>query len=233
MGYEFDDRNLTNLFSRADQIGNAYQTFEERRVFQAEFAQAVNAIADEIDEEFIDIAPAIIHYRSRSLPEITPENLREKTLKELFRLADEIGGHHYHRLTRKDFREYRKFDHWRYIHGCRQGKTTFTSKAWVGKNSKRNCPVCGQLFTERGGKTIDHKLPRSQYPWFSINFNNFWVICGRCNSEKGEMHWYQYEHHIFVHASEHYENVRKARPKRLLKSLSDLTHDNGFPYRAQ
>ncbi len=51
--------------------------------------------------------------------------------------------------------------------------------------------------------------------------------------KKGEMHWYQYEHHIFVHASEHYENVRKARPKRLLKSLSDLTHDNGFPYRAQ
>ena len=74
-------------------------------------------------------------------------------------------------------------------------------------------------FTDRGGKTIDHKLPRAQYSWLSLEFKNLWVICDECNQEKGEMHWYEYEHYIFIHHPDRYEDIKFARPQHLLKSL--------------
>ena len=39
----------------------------------------------------------------------------EKTLKELFQLADKLGNRRYNRLTQQDFDDYRKFDYWRYV----------------------------------------------------------------------------------------------------------------------
>ncbi|MEH1968172.1 HNH endonuclease [Nostoc sp.] len=148
-------------------------------------------------------------------------NIEDKELKELFELADSIGNKRYHRLTHQDFETYRKFDYWRYINGDFECGTTQESKDWVRENSHWYCPICGSHYSDKGGKTIDHKLPRSQYPWLSMEFRNLWVICQVCNKEKGEMHWYKYEHYIFVHYPNLYLAVKMARPSQLLQSLKD------------
>ncbi|MFQ4145933.1 HNH endonuclease signature motif containing protein [Chlorogloeopsis sp. ULAP02] len=150
-----------------------------------------------------------------------PVNLEEKELKELFKLADKIGKKRYHKLTRQDFEDYRKFDNWRYINGDSECGTTQESKDWVRENSDWLCPICEERYSQRDGKTIDHKLPRSQYPWLSMEFKNLWVICQRCNKEKGEMHWYEYEHYMFIHHPKLYLNVSNVRPIQLLKSLKN------------
>lgn len=147
--------------------------------------------------------------------------LEEKELNELFKIADKIGSKRYHKLTHQDFENYRKFDYWRYVNGDYECGTTQDSKNWVRDNSDWLCPICGDKYSEKGGKTIDHKLPRSQYPWLSMEFNNLWVICQMCNQEKGEMHWYEYEHYIFVRYPDFYLGVKVARPSHLLKSLKD------------
>ncbi|MEP0978949.1 hypothetical protein NC980_00145 [Leptolyngbya sp. AS-A5] len=64
-------------------------------------------------------------------------------------------------------------------------------------------------------------MPRAQYPWLSMNFRNLWVICQLCNQEKSDMHWYEYEHYIFVHYPHLYTNVQAARPTTLLKTLKE------------
>ncbi|WP_448604697.1 HNH endonuclease [Thermoleptolyngbya sp.] len=145
--------------------------------------------------------------------------LEEKNLQELFALADDIGKQRYHRLTAQDFEEYRRFDHWRYINGSYNCGTTQESKDWARANSGPYCPICGERFSKCGGRTIDHKLPRSQYPWLSMNFDNLWVICKPCNDEKGEMHWFEYEHYLLVHHPDFLSIVQGFRPIQLLKSL--------------
>jgi 5-methylcytosine-specific restriction endonuclease McrA len=146
-------------------------------------------------------------------------NLEDKNLEKLFELANKIGNKRYHKLTAQDFEDYRKFDHWRYINGDSECGTTPESKEWVRNHSDCHCPICGEKYSEQGGRSIDHKLPRSQYPWLSIDFKNLWVICLTCNKEKGEMHWYEYEHYILVHYPNLYSTVKDARPTYLLKSL--------------
>jgi len=148
-------------------------------------------------------------------------NLEEKELKELFELADTIGKKRYHRLTQQDFENYKKFDYWRYANGDGECGTTQESKDWVRNNSDWYCPICGENYSKRDGKTIDHKLPRSQYPWLSMEFKNLWVICQVCNKEKGEMHWYEYEHYMLVHHPDLYPTVKAARPSQVLQSLKD------------
>lgn len=143
----------------------------------------------------------------------------DKNLEELFALADKVGKKRYHKLTQKDFEDYRAFDHWRYVNGDGECGTTSASKQWVKDNSDWYCPVCGQRFSERDGRTIDHKLPRAQYPWLSLDFRNLWVICRVCNQEKGELHWYEYEHFMLVHHPDRYEDVAFARPRKLLQTL--------------
>ena len=120
----------------------------------------------------------------------------ERTLEELFQRADELGNKRYNRLTQQDFDDYRKFDYWRYLNGRGECGTTLESKAWVNDHSDRHCPLCEQLFSQHGGKSIDHKLPRSQYPWLSMEFNNLWVICRDCNIEKAETHIPSFNWHI-------------------------------------
>lgn len=148
-------------------------------------------------------------------------NLENKELKELFKLADKVGKKRYHKLTQQDFEDYRKFDFWRYVNGDSECGSTPESKQWVRDNSEQNCPICRDRFCSRNGRTIDHKLPRAQYPWLSMNFENLWVICMQCNQEKGEMHWYEYEHYIFIHHPDRYDDVAFFRPRKLLQSLKD------------
>ncbi|MFN6502118.1 MAG: HNH endonuclease [Nostoc sp. DedQUE01] len=148
-------------------------------------------------------------------------DFKDKELKELFEIANKIGNKRYHKLTHQDFENYRKYDYWRYINGDYECGTTQESKDWVKANSSWYCPICGYHYSDKGGKTIDHKLPRSQYPWLSIEFKNLWVICQVCNQEKSEMHWYEYEHYIFVHYPDLYLSVKAARPSSLLQSLKD------------
>ncbi|NER83842.1 MAG: HNH endonuclease [Leptolyngbya sp. SIO1D8] len=141
------------------------------------------------------------------------------SLEELFKLADKVGKKRYNRLTQKDFEDYRKFDFWRYVNGDIECGTTQESKRWAKDNSDWHCPVCGKRFAHIGGRTIDHKLPRAQYPWLSLNFQNLWVICHKCNQEKGEMHWYEYEHYMLTNYPNRYEDIQLFRPRHLLKSL--------------
>lgn len=142
----------------------------------------------------------------------------DKTLEELFQLADKVGKKRYHKLTPQDFEDYRKLDFWRYVNGDYECGTTQESQQWARDNSERHCPICGTRFADCGGRTIDHKLPRAQYPWLALDFRNLWVICRPCNQEKGEMHWYEYEHYIFIHRSKRYEKVQFARPRILLQA---------------
>lgn len=148
-------------------------------------------------------------------------DLEDKTLQELFDLANQVGKRRYHRLTQSDFENYKKFDGWRYINGDSECGTTSESQAWVKAHSGRYCLVCGENYWNRQGKTIDHKLPRSQFPWLSLNFQNFWVICRLCNQEKAEMHWFEYEHFILTHYPDRYDAVRVERPIELLRSLKE------------
>jgi 5-methylcytosine-specific restriction endonuclease McrA len=149
------------------------------------------------------------------------ESLENKELEELFKLANKIGKKRYNRLTQQDFDDYRKFDNWRYIDGDSECGTTEESKQWVKDNSESNCPICEAKFVDCGGKTIDHKLPRSQYPWLSMDFRNLWVICRSCNREKGEKHWFEYEHYMFVKHPDLYPFIQAVRPTNLLKSLKE------------
>ncbi len=147
------------------------------------------------------------------------DNLDDKSLKDLFKLADAVGKKRYHKLTPQDFEQYRKFDYWRYVNGNSECGTTQESKIWAKENSDWNCPVCGARFADVGGRTIDHKLPRAQYPWLSLDFKNLWVICKHCNHEKEEMHWYEYERYILKHYPERYSDIQLYRPRQVLKSL--------------
>ena len=147
-------------------------------------------------------------------------SLENKELKELFKLADKIGAKRYHKLTAQDFQDYLKFNHWRYINGDGECGTTPESKAWVKEHSDWYCPICSEHYRDRGGKTIDHKLPRSQYPWLSLEWSNLWVICRTCNREKAEKHWYEYEQYIYHNYPQDYPAIRNARPIKLLNSLN-------------
>lgn len=149
--------------------------------------------------------------------------LENESLESLFKRADKVGKRRYHKLTAADFEDYRKYDRWRFINGDSECGTTPESQQWVKDNSDYHCPVCGDRYSNRDGRTIDHKLPRAQYPWLSLDFRNLWVICRICNQEKGEMHWYEYEHYMFIHHFNRYDDIRWARPKHLLKTLKTNT----------
>lgn len=154
-------------------------------------------------------------------------NLENKDLHELFKLARKIGNKRYNQLTQQDFEDYLKYNSWRYINGDYECGTTEESKVWVRENSDWYCPVCCHNYNERGGKTIDHKLPRSQYPWLSMKMQNLWVICQTCNREKAEMNWYEYEHYIITQSSHNYPVIKAARPISLLQSLKvESTQEN-------
>jgi HNH endonuclease len=147
------------------------------------------------------------------------QDLKNADLKTLFEMVDKIGSKRYHRLTSADLEDYRKYEHWRYIQADAELGSTPTSKKWVDEHSTPTCPVCGDDHHSRGGKNIDHKMPRAQYPWLSMSFQNFWVICRACNLEKAEMNWYEYERYCFKNKPDQYHHILEARPQKLLLSL--------------
>jgi 5-methylcytosine-specific restriction endonuclease McrA len=147
-------------------------------------------------------------------------DLSQQDLKTLFSQADTIGRKRYHRLTQRDFEAYRQYEYWRYVGGDYECGTTSESRDWVNNHSDQHCPICEEPFFRKGGKTIDHKLPRAQYPWLAMEFQNFWVICQTCNREKAEMHWYEYERYILEKHPDFYADVKIARPANLLKTLA-------------
>jgi hypothetical protein len=147
------------------------------------------------------------------------QDLKNADLKTLFDLVDKIGGKRYHRLTSADLEDYRQYDNWRYIQADPELGSTPISKKWVAEHSTQTCPVCGDAHRLRGGKNIDHKMPRAQYPWLSLNFQNFWVICRACNLEKAEMNWYEYERYCFKNYADRYHYILEERPQQLLLSL--------------
>ena len=144
---------------------------------------------------------------------------RPASLESLFKQADKVGKRRYNRLTSQDIENYTAYERWRYINGDAECGTTPESRQWVRENADRYCPVCDRRFNQDMWRTIDHKLPRAQYPWLSMDFRNFWVICLDCNREKAERHWYEYEHYMYVHHRARYSDVQLARPRQLLKSL--------------
>jgi 5-methylcytosine-specific restriction endonuclease McrA len=146
-------------------------------------------------------------------------DIENQSLAELFKLASRVGNKRYHKLTAADFEDYRKFDYWRYINGDGECGSTLESKAWVQAHSDWHCPICEVKYQPNNGRSIDHKLPRAQYPWLSLEFKNLWVICQMCNEEKGDMHWYEYEHYMFTRHPKFYPAVKAARPVEVLKSL--------------
>ncbi|MBE9068892.1 HNH endonuclease [Leptolyngbya cf. ectocarpi LEGE 11479] len=146
-------------------------------------------------------------------------NKHKKTLEELFRFADYIGSRRYHKMTQRDRDDYQKYDDWRYINGNGDLGTTSRSKQWVRQNSDEHCPVCRQEFSDREGRTIDHKLPRAHYPWLSLDFENLWVICHLCNEEKGERDWYEYERYILANYPKRHQYLTRFCPLKLLKNL--------------
>lgn len=148
-------------------------------------------------------------------------NLEDKNLESLFKQAAKIGSNRYHKLTSQDFEAYRKYDYWRYIQGDYECGTTAESKNWVRNNSDNYCPICEQKYSQNNWKTIDHKLPRAQYPWLSLDFKNLWVICRNCNQEKGEKHWYEYERYIYFYHRDLYPFIRTVRPQNLLNALKN------------
>lgn len=149
-------------------------------------------------------------------------NLEQKNLQELFYLADKVGSKRYHKLTDRDFENYLKYNYWRYINGDYECGTTLESRTWVKEHSDWYCPICSEHYHHRGGKTIDHKLPRSQYPWLSMEWSNLWVICQACNREKGEMNWYKYEQYMLNNYPQDYPAIKAVRPSKLIKSLKEL-----------
>jgi hypothetical protein len=57
-----DEPTLEDLFLKADQIGNKYQTPEEIEAFQQQLSKEVEAIADTIDRQFPDTEVEFIDY---------------------------------------------------------------------------------------------------------------------------------------------------------------------------
>jgi hypothetical protein len=150
---------------------------------------------------------------------LSGDSLIDLDLGTLFKLVDEIGNKHYHRLTPQDLQDYFKYNHWRYINGKFECNTTEDSQLWVRNNSGLRCPVCGEKYAGHNHKTIDHKLPRSHYPWLSMVFDNLWVICKECNIEKSDLNWFEYEQYILVNYSHRYATIEAARPIAMLRSL--------------
>ncbi|MDX2255226.1 MAG: HNH endonuclease signature motif containing protein [Pseudanabaenaceae cyanobacterium bins.39] len=148
-------------------------------------------------------------------------NLEDQSLSELFKTADKIGAKRYHRLTETDFANYQEYAHWRYIHSSFESGTTEASKQWVLENSGAHCPICEAKYDWENSRTIDHKLPRSKYPWLSMSFENLWVICKECNREKSDKDWYEYELYLYKNYRHLYRNLRSHRPIKLLANLRD------------
>lgn len=53
------------------------------------------------------------------------------------------------------------------------------------------CPECGADF-HKEKPTVDHKHPRSRYPWLAWDRKNLWLLCSSCNTTKSNKTWSDY-----------------------------------------
>jgi len=66
------------------------------------------------------------------------------------------------------------------------GEIDLHYKNFVGTNSKGKCPFCGindvKVIYHSNREAYDHYLPKTKYPFNSINFKNLVPACHECNS---------------------------------------------------
>ncbi|MDM1547200.1 hypothetical protein HX096_04930 [Empedobacter falsenii] len=60
---------------------------------------------------------------------------------------------------------------------------------YIKQQSGKVCPFCGiaalKPITDRNRRNAyDHYIPKAQYPFVSINFNNLFPLCTDCNSDE-------------------------------------------------
>lgn len=58
----------------------------------------------------------------------------------------------------------------------------------IEENDFQNCPCCGLIDFEdvesENREAFDHYLPKSKYPFASVNFDNLVPLCHKCNSDR-------------------------------------------------
>ncbi|KAF2518830.1 HNH endonuclease [Flavobacterium salilacus subsp. salilacus] len=61
-------------------------------------------------------------------------------------------------------------------------------KALIKHNNFHVCPCCGLIdiesFESKYREAFDHYLPKSKYPFASVNFRNLVPLCYKCNSDR-------------------------------------------------
>lgn len=63
-----DELSLEELFLKADQVGNQYQTPDEIKAFNQALSSEVEAISDEIDKQFTETAFEFVDYSQSPRP---------------------------------------------------------------------------------------------------------------------------------------------------------------------
>lgn len=66
----------------------------------------------------------------------------------------------------------------------------------IPKKQKKPCPICGR----KGDMTLDHYLPKSEYPTLCVTPDNLLPICGECNkikSTRSESNGYGLPVHLY------------------------------------
>ena len=74
-----DEPTLEELFLKADQIGNKYQTPEEIEAFNQELRTEVSAISEEIDRQFADEECEFVDYSKQSNHSLRKRATRKRT----------------------------------------------------------------------------------------------------------------------------------------------------------
>lgn len=105
----------------------------------------------------------------------------EETLKELTSLNAIAKQAH---LDVKD-RAWAEYIAWLQ---SQEGQKWFQQKL---EDCKYTCPECGADFYKEK-PTVDHKHPRSYYPWLAWDKNNLWLLCSSCNTTKSNKQWDEY-----------------------------------------
>ncbi|WP_316801465.1 hypothetical protein [Pedobacter frigidisoli] len=77
---------------------------------------------------------------------------------------------------------------------CHSQLTLVIEKTYYKKNYPKLGKVKGQIKTWKGLLELDHKHPKSKYPFLSTSFYNLYPVCGSCNKAKstGDVNFFLY-----------------------------------------
>jgi 5-methylcytosine-specific restriction endonuclease McrA len=98
------------------------------------------------------------------------------------------------------------YENWRDSESGKQWKAQFLQQC------ENRCPECCNWLTPYN-TTIDHKLPRSKYPWLGWEVSNLWILCHSCNKAKSDQEWSEYVNSV-------YQKRGKAARDRVIKYSS-------------